>query len=215
MGKTKSVLLAAVAAAAFAMPASATLEVDLGTSTPTAIAGIGNDFESNLGTLGLTHYAAGYQSISVTNAPVSISVYRMGSESGLANFVNIDGHPYAESSPELVWSVSDDILVSVTQGNGPLGGNITFSNANDSSPLVSGNVALFLNPGNLDGSLYSGDDLYFGFNDSGSTDSDFDDYVIRITSAPVPEPATWAMMMVGLGLVGAGLRRRRTTVSFV
>lgn len=34
--------------------------------------------------------------------------------------------------------------------------------------------------------------------------------------APVPEPATWAMMIVGFGMVGAGLRKRsvRTTVRF-
>lgn len=30
-------------------------------------------------------------------------------------------------------------------------------------------------------------------------------------STAVPEPATWAMMMSGLGLAGAALRRRRTT----
>jgi hypothetical protein len=29
----------------------------------------------------------------------------------------------------------------------------------------------------------------------------------------VPEPAAWAMMLAGFGLVGVGLRRR-TTVSF-
>ena len=29
---------------------------------------------------------------------------------------------------------------------------------------------------------------------------------------PVPEPATWAMMIAGFGLVGAGLRRRRRLV---
>jgi len=33
-------------------------------------------------------------------------------------------------------------------------------------------------------------------------------------SAPVPEPATWAMMIGGLGLVGVSMRRRKTKVSF-
>ncbi len=36
----------------------------------------------------------------------------------------------------------------------------------------------------------------------------------RSTSPPVPEPATWAMMIGGLGLVGASMRRRKTAVSF-
>ena len=36
-----------------------------------------------------------------------------------------------------------------------------------------------------------------------------------VTPAPaVPEPATWAMMVIGFGLVGGTMRRRRTTVSF-
>ncbi|HEV2044556.1 MAG TPA: PEPxxWA-CTERM sorting domain-containing protein, partial [Sphingomicrobium sp.] len=26
---------------------------------------------------------------------------------------------------------------------------------------------------------------------------------------PVPEPATWAMMLVGFGAIGIGMRRRR------
>ena len=33
-------------------------------------------------------------------------------------------------------------------------------------------------------------------------------------SAAVPEPATWAMLIAGFGLVGAATRRRRTTVSY-
>lgn len=31
-------------------------------------------------------------------------------------------------------------------------------------------------------------------------------------AAPVPEPAVWAMMLVGFGIVGGALRRRRATV---
>jgi len=33
---------------------------------------------------------------------------------------------------------------------------------------------------------------------------------IRLAAAPVPEPATWAMMILGFGLIGAATRRKRT-----
>lgn len=33
-------------------------------------------------------------------------------------------------------------------------------------------------------------------------------YTLTYTYTPVPEPATWAMMLVGFGLIGAGMRRR-------
>ena len=36
----------------------------------------------------------------------------------------------------------------------------------------------------------------------------------NIAIAAVPEPATWAMMIGGMGLVGGTLRRRKTTVAF-
>jgi hypothetical protein len=41
------------------------------------------------------------------------------------------------------------------------------------------------------------------------------DYVLANPLAAVPEPATWAMMIVGFGLVGAGMRRRaRVTITY-
>lgn len=38
--------------------------------------------------------------------------------------------------------------------------------------------------------------------------------VLGVGVTPVPEPATWAMMIGGLGLAGAALRRRKATVQF-
>lgn len=38
--------------------------------------------------------------------------------------------------------------------------------------------------------------------------------VLRSVAGAVPEPATWAMMIGGLGLVGASMRRRKVAVSF-
>lgn len=38
---------------------------------------------------------------------------------------------------------------------------------------------------------------------------------IRVASAAVPEPRTWAMMIFGFGLVGGVMRRRAATVRYV
>lgn len=38
--------------------------------------------------------------------------------------------------------------------------------------------------------------------------------VVRDLSAAVPEPGTWALMIGGFGLVGAGMRRKKTKVSY-
>ena len=52
--------------------------------------------------------------------------------------------------------------------------------------------------------------------DAGSTSQSYNDFAVDDVAftgpaAPgaVPEPATWAMMILGFGLVGSGLRRRR------
>jgi hypothetical protein len=50
-----------------------------------------------------------------------------------------------------------------------------------------------------------GYDLYNGPNFSGA----FDPESVRITVTPVPEPASWAMMIAGFGLAGAALQRRK------
>lgn len=39
-------------------------------------------------------------------------------------------------------------------------------------------------------------------------------YLVGITVTPVPEPHEWAMLLVGLGLIGYQLRRRRAAPRF-
>jgi hypothetical protein len=40
-------------------------------------------------------------------------------------------------------------------------------------------------------------------------------YAAVVSTAAVPEPASWAMLIAGFGLVGASMRRRKVSVSFV
>ena len=65
-------------------------------------------------------------------------------------------------------------------------------------PDVAGDVGFFFNNGPSDGN---------------GTFDDFGSLAYSATFAGgVPEPATWAMMIVGFGAIGVGARRRRTAV---
>jgi hypothetical protein len=50
---------------------------------------------------------------------------------------------------------------------------------------------------------------FLGQNPGGSSNA-----VLFSTQAPVPEAATWAMMIAGMGVVGASMRRRKAAISF-
>jgi hypothetical protein len=48
-----------------------------------------------------------------------------------------------------------------------------------------------------------------GFNDAANHD-DWDDFVVGLNTAPIPEPQTYALLLAGLGVVGFVARRRKT-----
>ena len=52
-------------------------------------------------------------------------------------------------------------------------------------------------------------DLILGFNDGLRVDADYDDMVIGIRVAAIPEPETYALMLAGLAAVGFIARRRQ------
>jgi len=54
-------------------------------------------------------------------------------------------------------------------------------------------------------------DLILGFNDGMRVDSDYDDIVVGLKVAAIPEPETYALMLAGLGAMGFLHRRRRIT----
>jgi hypothetical protein len=50
------------------------------------------------------------------------------------------------------------------------------------------------------------------FDDGGNpADADYDDLVVRFTVSAVPEPATWAMMLLGFAGIGFGLSSQAAT----
>jgi hypothetical protein len=61
-------------------------------------------------------------------------------------------------------------------------------------------------------------ELYFGFADGYALTGPASYYndnggFVTVTASATPEPGTWALMIAGVGLAGAALRRRRTTVA--
>lgn len=75
---------------------------------------------------------------------------------------------------------------------------------------------------NSDGVFHAtatGDNLVFvAFEDKlNGGDRDYNDFTFQVSNAntgAVPEPASWAMMISGFGLVGGAMRARRRSVSF-
>lgn len=62
------------------------------------------------------------------------------------------------------------------------------------------------------GSFFAAAGSTLTFRAAGTSDS-FGGYVDNITLAAVPEPAAWAMMIMGFGLIGGALRSRKTNVA--
>jgi hypothetical protein len=52
------------------------------------------------------------------------------------------------------------------------------------------------------------------FSDDDGAGIVYDNFTFDVGAGAVPEPASWAMMIGGMAMVGAAMRRRRTQVSF-
>jgi hypothetical protein len=90
-------------------------------------------------------------------------------------------------------------------------------NASDGSIVVVPGGSLFPNAANGDQIAAGTNGLFQVSSNSGQTfnsitfaSSGNSFELDNLAVAPVPEPATWAMMILGLGGIGAGLRRRRS-----
>ena len=207
MSKTLKRLTAAVAAAiGFAVPANAAILIN-GISNVNGVNAL-NDFRGELAGLGLTAQSGSFDAISVEGDLATLSIFRVAAESRYANTLVANGDIFAETND--AWDL-DDFLTSFG-ASGNLEGVITFrskGNVAQSSSFSSGNIVVFL-PTDFAATSFRAREVFLGFNDSARSDSDYDDYVIRLaTAAPVPEPAAWLTLLAGFGLVGAAMRRRQ------
>ena len=202
-------LLAAVASIAIANPASAA--VIIGFDNPSTIP-VGNDFTAELNDLRLTQIATSGISLVLDEAS-TITFDILGSESGFNDTFTAAGLTFTEFTSLLNSFASPILLGSADFPAGALGG--TFSSSGGRTATLGENgLALFLGPDAVSGDLSSV--LYLGFDDQNDNqDGDFDDLIVRATVTPavaVPEPATWALALLGFGAAGFAIRRKRRHV---
>lgn len=196
--------------------AGATATINFGSTT--AIPG-NNNFQSSLAALGLTRYAAGAGTSILLDASSIITFYFLGSESGFNDtFQTTNALPNLltteSSSIENHFAPNPPLLIgSDTFAAGSLANQLLFTN-NGGANGVNATVGqwgfgLFLGPNTVTGSTTN--TFYFGYDDQASNpDRDYDDFIIKAVVSPgVPEPATWAMMLLGFGGIGFAMRRRR------
>ena len=196
---------AAILALAGAPASAATLVVGAGTDT-TPLAST-NDFASQLAGLGLTILRT---NASLTlNGPANIQVDYFASESTFVDTFHLGTINFSETNKSVFAAQLIGTLTNVASG--PLAAYFTSSgHANNHAP-GSINFGYFLPRGTLSGA-YTSNVIWIGYDDQiNNADDNHDDFILRLTVTPVPEPATWAMMIGGFGMLGAALRRRRAT----
>ena len=206
---------AALLSASVATPAAAaTIIVNFG-STDAIPAN--NNFATQLGNLGLTQYASSGASLSLSG-PARITFHFMGSESRfddtftfLADSID-DASTLTENSAFVSWA-ERYMGRGTYETGGDLAGllNFTTSGADGQGAAIGDQgFGIFLGPNAVSGDAYT--TLFLGYDDQRSVqtppDDNHDDFMIRMTVSPVPEPATWALMIGGFGLVGTAMRRR-------
>ena len=194
----------ATLAALAAMPASAvTFTVTAGNVSP--IAGTGNDFTGDLAALGFA--VKELQNSTVTSNGGTYKVELLGYENGFTDRFSVDGG--ATALGNVTWSGFANLFANPTflgtSSNAPSGWR--FLSAQSGSAVV-GNVgfSIFGPAGTQAGDVFKTNTLFIGFNDGGA-DGDHDDGILKISA--VPEPASWALMIVGFGMVGVGVRSRK------
>ena len=138
------------------------------------------------------------------NGTANVTYTFVGKEAGYTNVFKSFYSGYGGSFQQIVGSI------------GNLGQSISFSNVVNSALkygfLSNGAGSLDKNSDPDIGVALSTDKksaLIF-FNDSCKCDKDYDDMVIKVSIAAVPEPETYAMLLAGLGIMGGIARRRRT-----
>lgn len=202
-------VLVALTSMALAVPATAAGWFTVTAGADNVMLPANDAFLSDLAALGLTANARGGATVTL-NSNRGLKFEYMGSESGFVNTFKVGSSSFVENN-KAVWGPVPMFSKSAVAA-GPIT-NWIFDSAGGVTNQGIGSSAFGIATPTLlsAGDTYMSNVLYIGFDDQvGGGDRDFDDFVVRVTA--VPEPESWAMMIMGLGLVGAAHRRRRGVV---
>lgn len=150
------------------------------------------------------------------NGPVKVEYAYLGNEAGNINTFFVLGN--------LTFSTASSQYEDAASANQPLAGLLNFAfGANQNTPSVTngsnssganGVPAFFISFYGKDNKLgaLSGTSGVIAFDDGGGrqADGDYDDLVVRFTVTAVPEPTTWAMMLLGFAGIGLLAYRRKS-----
>lgn len=206
----KNVFACGAALSMLATPVAANAAVIITTGATASIPG-NNDFQSQLSDLGLTRYTTTGAQL-MLDGPATITFEFLGSESafddaftalGLAPLTLSENTPFTDAFAAPI------AIGSAVFAAGDLAGRLLFSTGIGGTPATVGQekFAIFLGHDQASGPVNT---FYFGYDDLiTGPDDDYDDFIVRATVSAVPvvpEPATWALMIMGFGFVGAALR---------
>lgn len=207
----KKLFAALVLMSTVGVSASAEAAAIIGFNSKTTIAS-SNNFKSQLAGLGLTKYDTLGSSIVLTENSI-ITFHFMGSESGFNDSFSTISTPILTIGEASAFQNNFGAPVPIGSGvfsAGSLTGRLNFSSIGGKPATVGQEgFAIFLGKNQTSGEHLS--TFYFGYDDQvTSADNDYDDMIIRATvTSAVPEPATWAMLLVGFAAIGGALRVNR------
>ncbi|MFN7177456.1 MAG: PEPxxWA-CTERM sorting domain-containing protein [Thermaurantiacus sp.] len=216
---TASVLIGVAACAAIAAPASAT-ETTFANPTPLGVPGVGTSGPASLypSTILVSGLTTPVSKVTATitgfshTFPNDVGAILVG-PTGLRTAL-FNGAGSGIDAVNLTWTFDDDAASPLPSSGALSSGTFRPSNyfPGDNFPLAPAGpyataMSIFLGADpNGDWSLYVYDFI------GGDTGSISGGWSLTFTTVGVggviPEPATWAMLIVGFGLVGAALRRR-------
>lgn len=209
----RKLTLASGALLACVAPQAAQAAIIVNTGTIAAV-GAGNNFQGQLASLGLTRYTTSGAEL-LLDAAATITFEFLGSESGFSDTFTALGTSVLSYTENALFSdaFAAPILIGSAGFNaGSLVDLLRFSSTGPGATATVGQdaFAIYLGGNQAGGPVNT---LYLGFDDQlTGPDDDYDDFLVRATitsSAPVPEPATWAMAILGLTLVGGAMRRTK------